>query len=264
MQDSIFLSKRFYITGIVCAGIAAATLLSGCGKNIKNSDAVLNKSVNIALNKGNWEEALSYAKLATKTDPNNLDAQIMYSIALENTGDKEAAIKNLKKIVATQPKNFLAQLSLGKILYSKKDYEGAYDHLANAYNLKPNDINTLILYAQCSAKLHAQNTEKLFFKISKTAQFKNKPELYNNMGVYYAETKNYSESIKYLIKAYKISPDNPFIIANLGIFCDKYLKQPKKAKYFYRKFISLSLDNSIYDAKRKEFSNRLKELAKST
>ena len=162
MRDSIFLSKRFYMTGIVCTGIIAISLLAGCGENIKNSDAVLNKSVNTALNDGNWEEALSYAKLATKTDPKNIDAQIMYSIALENNGDKDEAIKNLKKIVKVQPKNFLAQLSLGKILYAKKDYEGAYDHLTNAYNLRPNDINTLILYSQCSAKLHAQNTEKLF------------------------------------------------------------------------------------------------------
>ena len=149
---------------------------------------------------------------------------------------------------------------MGRLLYVEKDYEGAYENLANAYKIQPENIDTLALFAQCSAKLQTQNTEKLFLKLAQTKDFKDKSEIYNELGTYYAETKNLSKAAQNLTKAYKLSPNNPIIVANLGVFCDNYLKRPKKARFFYRKFISLTNNNSIFDPQRKQIIARLNEI----
>lgn len=245
---------------VISLSLASLAISSGCGKQVKNSDAALKEAVDTILKSGNWHKAQSYAKMALKADINNVDAQIIYSICQDKLGNTEDAIKTLRNIVLGNPGNFLAQLSLGRMLYASKNYEEAYEYLGNAYNLNNNNIDALILYAQCAGKLQTKNTLELYQKLTQTPQYSNKPEVYNNVGIYYLNSRNYSSAAKYLLKAYRIDNANPIIIANLGILKDSYLNDPKQAKFFYRKFISLTINNSAFDSQRNYFSNRLKEL----
>jgi len=239
---------------------ACLLILVGCGEKIKNSDALLKKSVDLALNSGKWEKALNYAKRAVKLDTNNVDAQIMAAICMDKTGDSDEAAKQLRNVILSTPNNFLAELSLGKILYNSQKYEEAYEHLASAYNLNNNSIETLSLYAECAGNTLAQNTLELYAKLLNMGQFSNKFEIYNNLGVYFANSQNYNRAFSSFMKAYRLSPKNPIIIANLGIFKESYQPDTKQAKFFYRKFISITKDNSAFDEQRKLFSSHLKNL----
>lgn len=245
---------------ITLLSLSSLLIFSGCGKQVKNSDAALKASVDTILKSGNWSKAQSYAKMALKADINNVDAQIMYAICQDKLGNTEDATKTLRNIVQGNPGSFLAQLSLGRMLYTTKNYEEAYEYLGNAYNLNNANMDALVLYAQCAGKLQTKSTLDLYLKLAQTPQYSNKPEIYNNIGVYYLDARDYSSAVKYLLKAYRLDNTNPIVIANLGIVKDSYLKDPKQAKFFYRKFISLTINNSAFDSQRDYFSNRLKEL----
>lgn len=251
-------SLRYSIVTIL--SITLLTVFTGCGKQVKNSDAALKGSVDTILKTGNWSKAQSYAKMALKADINNVDAQIVYAICQDKLGDKEDAIKTLRNIVQGNPGNFMAQLSLGEMLYSSRNYEEAYEYLGNAYNINSYNMNALILYAQCAGKLQTKNTLDLYQKLAQTPQYANKAEVYNNIGAYYLTTKDYSSALKYFLKAYRIDNKDPIIVSNLGILKDDYLNDPKQAKFFYRKFISLTIDNSAFASQREYFSTRLREL----
>lgn len=245
---------------IISLSLTSLAILSGCGKQVKNSDAALKASVDTILKSGNYSKAQSYAKMALKADINNVDAQIMYAICQDKLGNNDDAIKTLRNIVQGNPGSFLAQLSLGRMLYNSKNYEEAYEYLGNAYNLNNDNMDALVLYSQCAGKLQTKNTLELYQKLAQTPQYSNKPETYNNIGIYYLNSRDYSSAVKYLLKAYRLDNTNPIVIANLGMVKDSYLKDPKQAKFFYRKFISLTIGNSVFDSQRDYFSNRLKEL----
>lgn len=250
---------RTYLTIFLI--IILSISVSACGKKIVDSNVLLKKAVTLVSEEGKWNEALGYAERAVEADPQNANALVVYALALEHSNQNNKAKKELRKAIKIFPKNFMAQLSLGRFLYSEKDYEGAYEYLTNAYKIQPDNVDALALFAQCSAKLQTQNTDKLFLKLSQTKYFKDKPGIYNELGTYYANTKNLSKAAQNLTKAYKLSPNNPVILANLGVFCDRYLKRPKKARFFYRKFISVISDNNAFSSQKKEISLRLKEIS---
>ena len=235
--------------------------VSGCGNETVDSNALLKKAVTLASKDGKWEKSLEIAEKAVDADPQNADALVMYALTLEYSDQKEEAKKELRKAIKISPNNFMAQLSLGRLRYAEKDYEGAYENLSNAYKLQPENIDALVLFAQCSAKLQTQDTVKLYQKLAESEYFKDKPEIYNELGAYYVATNNLSKAAQSLTKAYKLSPDNPVIVSNLGVFCDNYLKQPKKARFFYRKFISLTNDNPAFNEQREQISARLNEIS---
>ena len=238
-------------------------LIASCAKEIKDSNILLKKAVTLASKEGKWKNSMEYAKKAVHANPQNADALVMYALTLEQNSQQQAALNSLRKAIKISPDNFLVQLSLGRLLYVEKDYEGAYEYLANAYNIQPDNIDALILLSQCSTKLRAQNTDKLFLKLAQTEYFKDKPEVYNELGAYYAETNNLGNATQNFVKAYKLSSDNPIIVSNLGVFCDNFLKKPKNALFFYRKFISLTNDNPAFDNQRKQIISRLKEISKN-
>lgn len=254
------MSKLVFISKILLFSLFSLFLVVGCRKQIKNPDALLKKSVDLALNNGKWEKALGYAKRAVKLDINNIDAQIMIAICKDKTGDSDEAAKQLRNVILSTTNNFLAEISLGRILYSSQKYEEAYEHLANAYKLNNSSIEALSLYAECAGTILAKSTPELYAKLLNSGQFSNKSEIYNNLGVYFANSQNHNMAFSSFMKAYRLSPKNPIIIENLGILKDSYQSDPKQAKFFYRKFISITRDNTAFDEQRKFFSIRLKEL----
>jgi cytochrome c-type biogenesis protein CcmH/NrfG len=235
-------------------------LLTGCGNDIKDPYVLLDSSINQALKEGNWKDANKLAQSALKLDPDNLDAKVMYAFTQDQKGEQAEAIKKLREVISKNPKNFIAQLTLGRILYDMEDYEGAYDSLANAYSFNPDNLDALILFTQCSAKLLAQNTDELLNKLSETKNYKGKPIVYNEMGVYFAKTGNVRKALENLVKAYKLSSKNPTIVLNMAVLCDKYMKQSRKSKFFYERFLSLTDNNPAYNQQREKVTKRLSSI----
>ena len=252
--------SRLAITRKILLVSALSLLLAGCGKQIKNSNALLKKSVDLALNNGKWEKALGYAQRAVKLDANNVDAQVMVAICMDKTGYSDQAAKLLRNVILANQNNFLAEFSLGKVLFNSKKYEEAYEHLANAYNLNNDSVEALALYAECAGNILAKSTPELYTKLLKTEQFSNKFEIYNNLGVYFTNNQSYNMALSSFMKAYRLSPKNPTVLSNLGTLKDSYQSDPKQAKFFYRKFISTTNGNTAFDEQRKYFSSRLKDL----
>ncbi len=254
--------KSFQHFLLIISALILLISISGCGKETASSDTLLRQAITLASKDGNWEESLEYAERAVNADSQNINALIMYALALEHSTQINKAKTELRKAISINPNNFMAQLSIGKLLYQSRDYEGAYEYLTNAYKLDPNNIDALILFAQCSAKLQTVNTDQVFQKLAKTEYYKNKPEIYNELGTYYAKANNLSKAAQNLTEAYKLAPNNPIIVVNLGVFCDKYLNKPKKARFFYRKFISLTDNNPAFQIQKQQVTSRIKQISR--
>jgi len=248
---------RYFLLFVIL--ICSAFLISSCGKSYKNSGPVVAKAVKVASD-GNWRMALSYSEIAIKTDPSDINAKVVYALSLENTGKKKEAVKELRNLVLQNPKDFITQLLLGKLLYDNNELESAYENLTNAYNLNPQNVEALQLLSQCAMKLQTESVPQLLTKLSETSQYKNSPIIFNDLGVYYVYKKKYSEAASNLIKAYQSAENNPIILFNMGVLCDKYLNATAKSKFFYRKFISITNDNSSYSNQREEVILRLKQI----
>lgn len=232
-------------------------LLTGCSKKNKDSNVSLNRALAIAVNNGNWKKVLSYSKDAVQANPKNEYAMVLYALALEQNNQPDDAVKQLSRAIELNPKDFLAQLSLGKILYKQGHYEQAYNKLTNAHDLNSDDIDAMILFTQCSMKLQAQNTDQLLQKLFAIESINNKPEIHNEAAIYYLNIGDLNKAAQEFAKAYKLAPNNPSIILNLAVFCDNNLKQSKKARYFYRKYLSVANNNTTT---RNQIIVRLKEL----
>ncbi len=256
MHKFSFKIRLFSLSAILTCSVF---LISSCGKNYKNSGPVVEKAVKVASD-GNWRMALSYSEIAMKTDPSDINAKVIYALSLENTGKKTETIKELRTLVSQNPKEFIPQLLLGKLLYDNNELESAYENLTNAYNLNPQNVEALQLLSQCAMKLQTESVPQLLNKLSETPQYKDSPIIFNDLGVYYVAKKKYSEAASNLIKAYQSAPDNPTILLNMGILCDKYLNSSAKSKFFYRKFISITNDNASYSTQKEEVISRLKQI----
>ena len=132
------------------------------------------------------------------------------ALALEHSGQINKAKKELRKAISNNPNSFMAQLSMGKLLYQNKDFEGAYEFLTNAHKIAPDNIDALILYAQCSAKLQTVNTDKVLCSSSlKQNIIKTNLKFIMNSALIIQNQTNLSKAAQNLTEAYKLAPNNP-------------------------------------------------------
>jgi len=64
-------------------------------------------------------------------------------------------------------------------------------------------------------------------------------DIYYNLGVVYLEKKDYEQSARSFLKVLKIDPEDSESNYNLAVLYENHLKDPDKALFYYKKYISL-------------------------
>ena len=234
--------------------------LNGCGGK-ETVPELLDKPYASAVNQ-QWQQSLDYATQAVKLDPKNVSALMMQALACLRNGQDDAALEAARRAAELDPKNFTAQYLLGR-LYAKRSGAGqdaALEPLRRALTLRPRDQNTLLLLIQISGRLN-QNSTYTFYRLL-TANQANRPEIANQIGIYFATRQKLAEAAKYFVDAYNAAPDNPQIVLNFALFADYYANQPQQAIPRYQRYLELVARNQEMAAKRAMVEARLRQLSR--
>lgn len=235
---------------------AVAVLFSACSSETPKSVNTLLIDASRDADIGNWREAQRKAGEAYSREPNNVNAAVMYAIALEYES-LTTALDVLEKVAPNANKHFMAQFSYGRMLYSRglnaggADYfQRALEPLTKALTLEPNDIPTMIHLGKVNMKLGQYDRAfTYFYSITKDPNYKNKPEAHNEAGV--AKALSYEQEASdrklnhakhFLSAAYNRGKNDPRIVFNAAVFYDKHLKDQKLATFLYKRYLTLTED----------------------
>jgi len=249
--------KKFGIFLAVCAGLV---LLTGCGGEPLSTQALLNKAFYEA-DRGEWENALEYLETVTEREPHNVAALIFQALAYEGCEKGDLALNAARIAVKNAPENFQAQYTLGR-LYSKdqQKMQDAITPLGRALQIKPDDSDTLLLLGRCSTILKLDSAIKYYKQLLKNKKFKKSAELWNEMGIYYAERQQIRRAANCFVKAYKLASSKPLIVLNFATFRDQYVGDPKGALRSYKKYLKIAVPSPNSETQRKRVEDRIKKI----
>jgi tetratricopeptide (TPR) repeat protein len=253
--------KKFRILLAVCVVSGAGlVLLAGCGGQPLSTQALLNKAL-VDASKGEWEDALEYLEIVTEREPRNAAALVFKALAYEGCGKNDLALNSARIAVKIAPNDFQAQYTLGR-LYSKdqQKMQDAITPLLRALQIKPDNSDTLLLLGRCSTTLKLDSAIRYYRQLIKNEKFKKCADLWNEMGIYYAERKKSRQAATCLVKAYKLAPSKPLIVLNFATFMDQYVGESKRALKFYKKYLKITVQSPNLETQRKRVEARIKKI----
>ncbi|MFZ2656468.1 MAG: tetratricopeptide repeat protein [Victivallales bacterium] len=234
-----------------------------CGGSIKQTNEELLQSALAAAtgSRTDWQKVRTLAFKAVKQKSEDANAHAMLAIALEQCGQPDNAVDEIRKAVELDPRNFMAQLTKGRILFERDRIGDCIAPLKEAYKLKPDNENVLLLLARSSAKLERYKEAMTYYAtLARLPSYKDRPEPYNELAVLYVSQKDNVKASAFFNEAYKKAPTNYIVVLNIGIFCDVYLNNPAYAIKHYNKYQELTLSNRELEPVRIKLTKRIEFL----
>ncbi len=252
------------LSALCPAFLAAALLLSACSGERLENPVLLSKAADAGA-KGDWQTAKSLAQKAVKQDPNDASALSMLAVSLENSGDMDAALDEASKAVKAAEKSgekcFMAQYTKGRLLYLKGKYDACIAPLKAALAIRPDSLDSVVLLAQASTLQNLPEAASYYKIIAMSDRFKNRPEPWNELGIYFTARRDYKRALQYFVKAETLSPDSPSVALNLAVINDIGVGRRSEAISYYRKYLVLTKRNPELDSKRKLVEDRLGDIS---
>lgn len=263
--------NRFYI--YILAFLSFFTY--SCNEKKYESNAILlKKAILSAKEKGEWEDAKSFAYKAREQDSTDANARVMFALALEQCDDLERAVEEIKVAVSLDPNNFMANYTKGRLLFKTEVFEDCPAPLESAKKIKPENLQVLLLLARSYAVLNINKKAiNNYVALAKSKQYKDEPEIYNELGVLFFNKKDYKRSVRFLNMAFEKDNNSPSVCFNLGVFWDKYAllcednrvnasKAAKEAIKFYGLYVKLISVNPQSEPQQQKVLNRIEKLKK--
>lgn len=230
-------------------------------------------------NKDDFKNAVKYANLALKADPNNESAMFLKANSLEQLKDYQAAFNAYTEMIKYYPNNPLVynqrglllkkvqefdlaitdfdrgialgadsmrlslHLNRGATKINKRDFQGAYNDFMVCYSIDSLDIGTLNNLASVSDEIgKGEQTLVYLHKILKIdSTFVG---AWGNIGFKYQEMGDHKTAIQYFDKVLSMEPDEPLAYNNRAF--NKYkMKDLKGALSDVNKSIQLYPGNSF-------------------
>ncbi|MDD5698449.1 MAG: tetratricopeptide repeat protein [Victivallaceae bacterium] len=251
--------KILILSGVISA--TALLTLSGCGKaRALPTSALLDQAFQDA-GRGEWEKALDNLEIITARDPDNCTALIFKAIACDGCGKADLALNAARRAAKNAPNDFRAQYTLGR-LYAKdpQKMQDAITPLLRALQRRPDDGNTLLLLGRCAATLKLDSAVKYYRSLAANRHYRNCAELWNEMGLYYAERGQNRQAAACFVKAYKAAPSRPLIVLNFATFIDQYAGEQQRSLPFYKQYLRLAVPSPGSETRRKRVEARLEQL----
>ncbi|MDB2476136.1 tetratricopeptide repeat protein, partial [Paracoccaceae bacterium] len=235
-------------------GLSFINKQAGTHVNQQNLQNSLNQLLNI-YSQGNPDQAYDYAKSLLKQYPNAAGILNILGASAAQIGDLEAAASAFRKIISINPSQASGYYNLGNVLRDNQKFDEALEAYDKALNLKPDyeaALNNLILIIrdmyrpddptiQKYIKSHnirdsiGPHTEQSDFDRGNILQQRghfegaiaayskalsiepNNANLYNNIGIAYANLKRFDAAIEAYKKAIALEPTNASFHNNVGI-----------------------------------------------
>jgi len=249
--------KKMMILLTISVGLA---LLIGCDGKPLSTQVLLNQALNDA-SRGDWEDALDTLEIITEREPYNVAALIFIAITYEACDDMDLALNAARLAVKNAPDDFQAQYTLGR-LYSKdqQKMQDAITPLLRALQIKPDHSETLLLLGRCSTILKLDSAIKYYKQLLKNKDFAKNAELWNEMGIYYAERQAIRRAATCFVKAYKLDSSKPLIVLNFATFIDQYVGESERALSFYENYLKITVKSPNSEKQRTRVEERIKKI----
>ncbi len=190
-------------------------------KEFESNALLLRKAINSAAVNGEWEEAKSLAFKAREQDEKDPNARTMFALALEQCYDLDRAIEEINVAVSLDSSNFMAHYTKGRLHFKAETYEDCAAPLEKANELQPGNPQVLLLLARTYSILRIYNKAITnYVKLAKSKQYKDKPEVYNELGVLFFKKQDYKRAVRFFNEAYAKDSKSPTVNFNLGAFWD--------------------------------------------
>lgn len=153
---------------------------------------------------------------AINSTKNNYIANNYYGIYLSKTEKKHSEAISYFQTASAIKKNYTNSLTnIAKILIDSGNIIGGMNYAQQALNIKKDDVMANLIFAQGYQKLDSVNlTCKYYEKAIKHSTIMRKWKLLNNLGMYLAEKKMYSEALACFNRALIVQPDKTLLILN--------------------------------------------------
>lgn len=162
-----------------------------------------------------YDEAISHYQLAIELDPKFVEAYIHCGISHRMQHKYETAIQYLHQALNLDKVNARAFHVLGMIYVDIEDYPRALECLENASGLQPNNTDYRVSFASILEK--ASLDYEAGIQYHKACECNpTHLDAFILYGTYLQKNHRYDESLKYLLNAEQLSPNNSDIFDQIG------------------------------------------------
>jgi tetratricopeptide (TPR) repeat protein len=239
----------------------STVLVVGCRKVESRSNPELLREAMTAADQGNWKEARALSYRAVQQNPGDVNALVALSRTLEQEGQFDLALAQLDQAVKLDPGHFAAQYNRGRVLFEHDHLQDCPTPLEKAIALRPDHIDTRLLLAQTYAALgNHRDAIRHYAALARNPQYAKGGDVYNELGVLCIAAGDTAKAAQFMTIAFRNAPENPQVVYNLAVLCDEHLKKPAKAVEFYNRYLTLTVNNATYAARREKVSVRIQQI----
>jgi tetratricopeptide (TPR) repeat protein len=233
----------------------------------------------VAIVRGNFDEALHDSDEILKIAPNSVQGKVMKAASLQRLNRYDDARKLLNDVLDKNPQQVESLLEIGVLDLTQRKTKDALDHFRRAYEAAPNNIRGLLgeskallmdgqtdksvdLIRQAAVKApsfqmqrelgNAQMAARQFDAaistyqalINGTTDLKLKGDLWSRIGEAYRYKGDFPKSIEFMELAAKALPDNAAIATNLALLYEAGNNLPK-ARTYYERALKIDQNNPL-------------------
>ena len=195
------------------------------------------------------KEALNYAKLLAKTNPEDAKTWAIYGDIYNIDEQPKKALEKYLKSLEIKQNIFSVWQQVFFIESDLNEYQNLISHTEEAKELFPNQA--MVYFFNGLAYQQTNNYEKATKSYKKGVKMavRNstlKAQFYSNLGESYNSLKEYTDSDKYFELSLELEPNNQYTLNNYAYYLSLRNENLERAKEMSLKSLELSVDNPTY------------------
>ena len=210
-----------------------------------------------------FKKAQELLLTALKLNPRNSNTAYNFSLLYRDLGKSEEALINLNRAIKLMPTNYIYKLLKADLLKDLGNFNESTSILLDLYASKNiNDKKDILLMLSTVKKLDSnfEEAEKILLDIIDSyPKFGN---AYLNLSILYYDKKLLKKAKKIGLRGFKIDPNIPEMLVNLGVICRSLGEISESKKYLLE---ALSMNKRLFKSYEDlstfyDFSDHPKEL----
>jgi tetratricopeptide (TPR) repeat protein len=169
----------------------------------------------VAMEAGDWTEALSKFEAVLLEDPSHLSARFNLAVSLSEDGQTDRALTTYRSILAADPTVFEARMNLAILLHENGMSEDAIREFSDAALLRPEDPLPALYRAQLLDQSDRENEAIQAYLVVLDIEPK-LVEAHERLGFIYRDLDDGDQAIRELIAAIRLGSVDPAVFVAAG------------------------------------------------
>src|SRR5438132_1201755 len=188
--------------------------------------------------KGNLEAAIQHLETAYKVSPPSIELKLRLAALYAQSGRIEQGLVLAREVTTSQPKLAAGHYVMGQLQLERGDLQQAADALNTAISLQPNLGAAYFLRGTVHERKGERDRAIVAYRKAQSLSPKNPAVLNNLAWIYASRSENLEEALSLALGAQKLAPDSPAILDTVG-FVHYKRKEYSKAEPVLRRAAEL-------------------------